>query len=262
VQLRINQAGVAANRIDALFDLSGNGTVDTVISGGLYTSGTAAIVKLANGWFRVSASILTSSDTSVNTHIYLANAAGAVTYNGDGVSGLYIWGAQYEQTDVPTTLAASAAAVSAVRGVHSLTYPITSSDCVPAVGSFSFAAILTDLRTLIATGTDGYVYNVTGETSRYLKKVAGGLTFTSRYGTSEATETVTASTPVSLNQVVNTATPTHKLYVDLASANTTGAAPNPTGTATALRIGTSAAGTNVFHGFIKSFAFFDRAIKL
>lgn len=60
-----------------------------------FTSGISASMQLVgDGWYRC---ILTYSPTvtgSFNTHIRLANASGANTYQGDGTSGLFIWGAQ------------------------------------------------------------------------------------------------------------------------------------------------------------------------
>lgn len=68
---------------------------------------------LANGWVRLWAGVGTNTATIVWSHIGLLSS-GAVTYDGDGSSGMYIWGAQLEQTNEPSSYIATTTA-SAVR---------------------------------------------------------------------------------------------------------------------------------------------------
>jgi hypothetical protein len=55
------------------------------------------MIYVGNGWYRC---ILTTSKstaaTTLNARIYAMQTSGAVTYTGDGVSGVYLWGAQVE----------------------------------------------------------------------------------------------------------------------------------------------------------------------
>ncbi len=76
----------------AYFDLSGAGAVGAVASG--YT---ASIVALGGGIYRCSVSGSVGAGTSApRWRVMLASANLVATYTGDGVSGLYLWGAQLE----------------------------------------------------------------------------------------------------------------------------------------------------------------------
>ena len=71
----------------AYYNLS-DGTLGTV------TAGTATITPVGNGWYRCT---LTGTRLNTNTLLYVANGNGAASYTGDGVSGIYVWGAQITQ---------------------------------------------------------------------------------------------------------------------------------------------------------------------
>lgn len=73
----------------AFFDLA-NGTVGTV-SGAI----TAAIQEIGNGWYRCS--VTETVTFGINTPMVgVATSDGVRNYQGDGVSGIYAWGAQFE----------------------------------------------------------------------------------------------------------------------------------------------------------------------
>lgn len=90
---------VSGNGRVVIFDLvAKTAAASSVIgSGGTVTTLVGDIVELPNGWFRCSVSAATSG---ANRFAFkLANAASAISYNGDGASYLYLWGAQCEAAD-------------------------------------------------------------------------------------------------------------------------------------------------------------------
>jgi hypothetical protein len=75
---------------------------------------TAAIADVGSGWYRISATDVTSG-TALAPSLWLMDATSATTYAGDGTSGLYLWGAQLEESSAPTGyVATTSAAVTAL----------------------------------------------------------------------------------------------------------------------------------------------------
>jgi len=59
------------------------------------TTGTSTATNVGNGWYRITVSG-TSDSTTATVYANLIDGAGANTYTGDGVSGIYAYGAQLE----------------------------------------------------------------------------------------------------------------------------------------------------------------------
>lgn len=78
------------------FDLA-TGTVSSTLGGTV-----AAISDVGDGWFRCSITKTSTNSTSVSTIVYLVSGASSTSYTGDGTSGLFLWGAQLEQSSSPT----------------------------------------------------------------------------------------------------------------------------------------------------------------
>jgi hypothetical protein len=107
IRLRLENAGVGSGQINVWFDVL-NGIVGTV------GAGTAIIENYGNGWYRCIATGTTSA-TSYVAQINLSNADNSVTYLGDGTSGVYIYGAQLEQSSYPTSYIISNSGTSTTR---------------------------------------------------------------------------------------------------------------------------------------------------
>lgn len=81
---RSNNGGIST--CSATFDLA-NGVVE---------AGDAKIEALADGWYRCSVLEVKVTNNPHNIIIDMFNNSGSVQYAGDGVSGMYFWGGQYE----------------------------------------------------------------------------------------------------------------------------------------------------------------------
>jgi len=92
ILLKDTQAGI----FEAYFDLS-NGSVGA-------TAGVDStdINDYGNGWYRCSITY-TSTTTVARGRVYLASADNVEIYQGDGTSGVYIWGAQLEAQSQSTS---------------------------------------------------------------------------------------------------------------------------------------------------------------
>lgn len=111
-QLRFVDAAVSTNRVSTEVNLS-TGALSSTAASGTFTSASATITALANGWYRVTLTGTTSTETSVNVIVFAQSPIGTSSYAGDGTSGLFAWGGQLEQAAfassyIPTTTVAVA----------------------------------------------------------------------------------------------------------------------------------------------------------
>jgi hypothetical protein len=73
------------------------------VSGG-YTNPTASVTSVGNGWYRVTLTTTTVTDTSISCSVRFKTADNSATvYTGDGYSGFYISGAQLEAGSFATS---------------------------------------------------------------------------------------------------------------------------------------------------------------
>lgn len=74
-----------------------------------------SVDPVGNGWFRISLTALTDTAATTGIIVYPSSSPTNATYDGDGVSGIYIWGAQMSESRepgpyIPTTGSAYAGA--------------------------------------------------------------------------------------------------------------------------------------------------------
>jgi len=111
----------------------------TILGAGTYGSFTSAssnILSVGNGWYRISLTATTDASTTVAfVQNYLHSIpAGTTVYTGDGISGIYIWGAQLEQNSTTTIYQGIAAASTLVASGFAKRE--TSDGAVYVTGSF------------------------------------------------------------------------------------------------------------------------------
>jgi hypothetical protein len=116
--------GTGGNPCAAVYELSGSGSVLETYSSPLDTS----INNVGNGWYRITLTNTTSATTpnfapnivGIPNSGYGASDAG-VTFQGDGTSGIYIWGVQLEALSYATSYIPTLTGSTVTRATETLT---------------------------------------------------------------------------------------------------------------------------------------------
>lgn len=117
--LYVKNAGRGA--VGLRIDSSGNGAAVTynlttgaqiLVPGtyGTFTNASSTITNVGDGWWRISLTVTSDTATSISVQEYLYSlVAGSTVYTGDGTSGVYVWGGQFERGSSATAYAITTA---------------------------------------------------------------------------------------------------------------------------------------------------------
>jgi hypothetical protein len=152
-------------------------------------SATAAITSVGNGWYKCSITATATATASGTLGIFIANSSaatlGAVTYTGDGYSGLYIWGAQLEAGAFATSyIPTVASSIPREADIASMTGTNFSSWYNAAQGT-----LYSEASTYSVTASSRTGFSITGTSNQNRIQVIHGTvkTFIEKSGTTQYT---------------------------------------------------------------------------
>jgi hypothetical protein len=97
------------------------------------TSGNATIIPFPNDWYRII--LLGKSNTVTNTgfEFFLLSDSGVLSYQGDGVSGLFMWGAQFEEDNISSLIKTEGTSVTRNADIATLNPPTGTTEIIETV---------------------------------------------------------------------------------------------------------------------------------
>ena len=99
-RIRLEVEDGAGNSAYAVFDADTGTITESITEVGAAAWAQASIHDYGDGWYRCRVTAYMPASTNIRMEIYLCDGAtNTITFNGDGTSGLYLWGADMKQTD-------------------------------------------------------------------------------------------------------------------------------------------------------------------
>lgn len=135
---------------DAYVDVNlSNGILSSTTTSGSWSNTSATITAYPNSWYRVTITSTKGGGTYLANYVFLMSDASTTNYQGNGTSGLYVWGIQLEAgafatSYIPTTSAAL------TRNADVVT---VAGQGVAAQGTFVVDATVVSGNTLLISGS-------------------------------------------------------------------------------------------------------------
>jgi hypothetical protein len=159
-RINIQAATSATFGISAFFDLS-NGTVISA------TLGSASIQSVGNGWYRCTATGVSTQTLSSNVRINLISTGTTSNYTGDGTSGVFLWGAQLNVGAVPAAYlqtvatAVTTAYAAPIESPNGLAFPLLATMTPARNADMTFELASNTSLVVKVRGSDGTVRSAT-----------------------------------------------------------------------------------------------------
>jgi hypothetical protein len=232
-----------------------NFNLSTGVAGTVGAAATATITNVGNGWYRCAITATTAAGANTAA-IYPASADNTISYNGDGTSGVYVWGAQIEAGAFATSYIPTTSAT-ATRNEDSLTMTGTNFSSwfnatagtfvAQADGQASGTAFVISANN--GASNDAISIRGSGTDPRFAVLVGGASQCDIDAGTISATTAFKISAAY--------ASASFGTSVNGGAAVTTSSGSLPT--VSQLNIGASAAGASPVNGHIRSLTYYSAA---
>ena len=242
----------------ALFDLTGNGSV--VATAGTAANLAASITSVGNGWYRcavVGTGTGAAARVWAQTNLSSSTTANDESYLGDGVSGLFLWGAQLEAGGFPTSyITTVASTVTRARDQCSIVAPMFAPWYNQSEGTLLIEALLSpnvdagsgNYYAAISDGTSANAINIVDSSGTVSQVVTGGVTQFNQTVGAEPTGILKAALAYASNNTVSSA--------NGAIGTTDTSVTLPTVTSLLIGIRGDASGSTSLNGHIRSIRYY------
>jgi len=105
-QLVVGSAATPANFAEVKFDIL-NRAISAATSTAGYVALGQSLQEVGNGWYRIGLKFQSTSEAAVQVTLKLSDSGASTTYRGDGVSGMHLFGLQFELTTTDSSFPAN-----------------------------------------------------------------------------------------------------------------------------------------------------------